>query len=133
MRATTHKLCVRPFAKSWFRSSECVLRKERRIFVKFTKCWIDSTSLSLRSWLRLVIVSQVASFHSLTKSLNRVEVGTVRWQIYRFDVMPIQALGFMPAGVVEHEQNAFASTLRHLYGHRIKEDLENRRVAVRHD
>lgn len=39
----------------------------------------------------------------------------------------------MPAGIVEHEQNAFASTLRRLYGHRIKEDLENRLAAMGSD
>jgi hypothetical protein len=79
------------------------------------------------------VAGQVVSFQVLPKSLDRVEVGAVRWQIHRLDVMPTQALGFMPAGVVEDEQNAFASTLRHLCGHRIKEDLENRRVAMRND
>jgi hypothetical protein len=44
----------RPFAKNQFRYSECVLQTERMIFGRFIKCWIDSTSLSLRSLLCLV-------------------------------------------------------------------------------
>lgn len=45
----------------------------------------------------------------------------------------VEALSPMPTGVAEHAQNAFASTLRHLCGHRIKENLENRGVAMGND
>ncbi len=77
------------------------------IFGRFIKCWIGLNEL-VAEVLALFseVAGEVVPFQVLPKSLDRVEVGAVRWQIHRLDVMPTQALGFMPAGVVEHEQNA---------------------------
>ena len=55
------------------------------------------------------IACQIVSFEMLPKALDRVEVSTIRRQIDRFGMMPTQALGFVPAGIVQHEQHAFAA------------------------
>ena len=79
------------------------------------------------------VACQVVSFKMLPKALDRIEVGTVRRQIDRFDVMPTQALGFVPTGIVQHEQHAFAARQWHLGSHRVEEDLEYLRVAMGND
>jgi hypothetical protein len=79
------------------------------------------------------VSGEVMPFQALPESLDRIEVGTVGWQTYRLDMMPTQYLGLVPAGVVQHEQPPFFGTLGHLLGHRIKENPEDRRIAIGDD
>ena len=79
------------------------------------------------------VACKIVSFKMLPKALDRIEVGTVRRQINRFDVMPTQALGFVPAGIVQHEQHAFAARQWHLGSHRVEEHLKYLRVAMEND
>ena len=79
------------------------------------------------------VACQIVSFKMLPKALDRIEVRTIRRQINRFDVMPTQALGFVPTDIDQHEQHAFAARQWHLGSHRVEEDLEYFRVTMGND
>jgi hypothetical protein len=49
------------------------------------------------------VANQIMPFQVLPQALDWVEVGAVGGQVNRLNVMPAQALGHVPAGVVVHE------------------------------
>jgi hypothetical protein len=69
----------------------------------------------------------------LPETLDRIEVRAVGRQVERLDMMPVELLGFVPAGIVEHEIDRFTASWSDPLGHGIKKDLEDFRIAVGHD
>lgn len=76
---------------------------------------------------------EVMAFEMLPEPFYGVEVRAVRREVDRLDVMPVQPLGLVPAGVVENEQNPFAFLPGGFLGHGVEERLEDFRIAVRND
>ena len=69
----------------------------------------------------------------LPAPFDGIEVRAVGRQEDRFDVMPDEPFGLVPARVVENQQNALSLFCRNFGGHGVEEDLENFRVAVQDD
>lgn len=73
---------------------------------------------------------KVVAFEMLPEPFDGVEVRAVGREVDRLDVMPVQPLGLVPAGVVKNEQDSFAFFSGGFLGHGIEERLEDFRIAV---
>lgn len=76
---------------------------------------------------------EVMAFEMLPEPFYGIEVRAVRREVDPLDMMPVQPLGLVPAGVVENEQNPFAFLPGSFLGHGVEERLEDFRIAVRND
>jgi len=76
---------------------------------------------------------EVLAFEMLPQPFYGVEVRAVGREVDWLDVMPVEPLGLVPAGVVENEQDPFAFFPGSLGGHGVEECLEDFRVTVRDD
>lgn len=76
---------------------------------------------------------EVVAFEMLPEPFDGVEVRAVWREVDRLDVMPVQPLGLVPAGVVENQQHPSAFFPGSFRGHGVEERLEDFRVAVRDD
>ena len=76
---------------------------------------------------------QVVTFEMLPKAFDGVEVGTVRRKVDRFDVMPVESLDLVPAGIVENQHTPSTRSRRSFLCHRVEESLEDIAIAVGND
>ena len=76
---------------------------------------------------------QVVTFEMLPKAFDGVEVGTVRRKVDRFDVMPVESLDLVPAGIVENQHTPSTRSRRSFLCHRVEEYLEDIAIAVWND
>ena len=67
---------------------------------------------------------RAVAFERLPESFDRVEIGTVRWEMEGLDVMPVKRLGMMPTGVVDHQPDRLA-LVGNFFGHGIEEGLQS--------
>jgi hypothetical protein len=69
------------------------------------------------------VACQVVAFERLPEPFDRIEVGAVGGQVNRFDVVPVEALGFVSTRIVEQEHHTPAVLAWHLRAHRIEQGL----------
>ena len=67
------------------------------------------------------------------EAFDRIEVGTVNWEILGLEMVPVQGLGTVPTGVVQYENLACARLRRILLGKSVEEHLEDLGVAMTED
>jgi hypothetical protein len=70
-------------------------------------------------------VAKEVNFEAQPKPFDGIEIGAVAWQEMNLEVMPIETLSFMPAGVVDNEQSAFGFQRRDLFGQVIEVILKD--------
>ena len=69
----------------------------------------------------------------LPKAFDGVGVGTVRRKVDRFEVMPVESLDLVPAGIVENQHTPSTLSRRSFLCHRVEESLEDIAIAVWND
>lgn len=79
------------------------------------------------------VARKVLAFEMLPQPFYGVEVRAVGREVDWLDVMPVEPLGLVPAGVVENEQDPFAFFPGSLGDNGVEECLEDFRVKVRDD
>lgn len=68
----------------------------------------------------------------LPKSFDGIVVRAVRWQVKGADMMPVENLGFMPTGIIQHQIDLLFAGW-HFLRHGVEKRLKCLGVIVRHD